>query len=142
MPAIFERSFVVPQESVDWNGHVGNLEYLRWILDAAVAHSTAQGWPQERYREIGSTWVVRSHAIEYLRPAFAGDSVTVCTWVAGFRETRSPRKSVCLRTEDRRVLVRAETLWVFCDNRTGKPCRIPAELRDSFIVSDGGGLAS
>jgi acyl-CoA thioester hydrolase len=136
MPEIHEWSFVVPQDAVDWNGHVNNVEYLRWVLDAAVAHSSAQGWPPERYRSIAATWVVRSHVIEYLRPAFAGESVTLCTWVAGFQPTSSPRKTVCLRTRDRTVLVKAETLWVFCDDR-GKPRRIPPILRDSFVVSEG-----
>jgi acyl-CoA thioester hydrolase len=136
MPEIYENTFVVPPEAVDWNNHVNNIEYLRWILDAAVAHSSAQGWSPEKYRETGATWVVRSHLIEYLRPAFAGETVTVCTWVAGFQPTSSPRRSVCLAGPERKLLVKAETLWVFCDRR-GRPCRIPQELRDSFIVSQG-----
>jgi len=53
--------------------------YLRWMQDIAVEHSAAQGWPVRRYLETGTTWVVRSHFIEYLRPAFAGDSIAVHT---------------------------------------------------------------
>jgi acyl-CoA thioester hydrolase len=40
------------------------------MQDIAIEHSAAAGWPMARYVELGAGWVVRSHFIEYLRPAF------------------------------------------------------------------------
>ena len=68
-----------------------------------LAHSAAQGWPAERYHELGAGWVVRSHQIEYLRPAFAGESLVVRTWVAGFRKVTSLRRYKIIRPADERV---------------------------------------
>lgn len=31
MPAIHRHDFTVPEGSVDVNGHVNNVEYLRWM---------------------------------------------------------------------------------------------------------------
>ena len=70
MPAVHARSLQVPAEAIDGNRHVNNLAYLRWMQEVATEHSAAQGWGMHRYFSAGVTWVVRSHFIEYLRPAF------------------------------------------------------------------------
>ncbi len=47
------------------------------MMDAALAHSAAQGWPAERYEKLGSgVWVVRSHEIKYVEPAYEGQQVS------------------------------------------------------------------
>lgn len=134
MPAIHHHTLTVPPEAIDGQGHVNNLEYLRWMQEAAVAHSAAQGWNADRYREIGAGWVVRSHWIEYLQPAFAGDEVTVLTWVANFRKIRSLRKYKIVRTSDDAVLARAETDWAFIGLEHRVPRRVPPELADAFVI--------
>ena len=49
-------------DEIDGQGHANNVAYVQWMQDAAVAHSAAQGWPGERYVELGCGWVVRSHS--------------------------------------------------------------------------------
>ncbi len=71
MPAVFEHPLTVTPEHIDQLGHANNLEYLRWALAAALAHSAAQGWPVEAYERMGAGFVVRSHEIKYLISAFA-----------------------------------------------------------------------
>ncbi len=134
MPAVYHHQLTVPLEAIDGQGHVNNLVYLQWMQDAAVAHSAAQGWDAARYRETGGGWVVRSHWIEYLLPAFAGDAVTVATWVANFRKVRSLRKYKIVRTSDDAVLAKAETDWAFISLEHRVPRRIPPELAAAFSV--------
>ena len=134
MPRIYVHTFVVPATAIDANRHVNNLEYLRWMQDVATAHSAAQGWPTERYAGIGAGWFVRSHTIEYLRPAAEGDTLSILTWVAGFGSGSSPRRYLFWRAADRRAVAKAETLWVFVDYATGRPTKIPADLRAAFAV--------
>ena len=86
----------VPASAIDANGHVNNTDYVRWMQDAAVAHSDAAGCTAATLAA-GCTWVVRSHRIDYLRPAFAGDQLTVKTWVADFRRAFSRRRYEFLR---------------------------------------------
>lgn len=137
MPRILVESFTIVPESIDMNGHVNNQEYVRWMQDIATAHSHEQGWTVARYLDSGTTWVIRSHYIEYIRPAFLGDDLMVATWVAGIGAQTSPRKYRFVRVRDGKTVVEAETLWVYCDATSGRPLAITPEVRDAFpVVSD------
>ncbi len=134
MPDIFYHPHVIQADEIDGLGHANNVYYISWLQDAAVAHSTAQGWPGLRYHELGQGWVVRSHTIEYLLPAFAGDHVVVETWVATMKKVTSLRRYRIVRSGDGALLAAAETNWAFVDFTTGRPVRIPAEVAGAFAV--------
>ncbi len=129
---IFSRSFAVPAEAIDLQGHVNNLAYVGWMQDVAIEHSTMVGWPMRRYLDLGAGWVVRSHFIEYFRPAFADEQLSLHTWVPRFDQRSTPRRYLFLREADRTVLAEAETIWVFVDLATGRRRPIPPELLGSF----------
>lgn len=134
MIRIYSHRFRVPAEAIDMQKHVNNVEYLRWMQDVAIAHSTALGWPMERYFKERFCWVVRTHGIEYLRPALLDDPVRLLTWVSSIGERSSLRKYLFWRESDRQILARAESNWVFIDLRTGLPRPITDEVRQSFAV--------
>jgi acyl-CoA thioester hydrolase len=134
MPRVFIHPIAVPATAIDVYGHVNNIEYIRWMHEAATAHSEAQGWDLPRYVELGAGWFVRSHSIEYLRPAYEGDPISLLTWVAGFAQRTSPRKFLFWRHSDRKIVARAETLWAFVDFRTGRGVTIPPAVKAAFDV--------
>lgn len=134
MPAVFRYEHTVGADEIDPLGHANNVAYLEWMQAAALAHSAAQGWPAERYRALGLGWVVRSHTIEYLLPARAGDVIVVDTWVATLRKATSQRCYRIRRKSDGAVLATAQTRWAFVDYATGQPQRIPPEIAESFEV--------
>ena len=70
-PQLFTKTFLIPGDAIDELGHVSNLKYITWMQEIAIQHSAAQGWPVERYLQNGAVWVVRSHFVTYVRPAFA-----------------------------------------------------------------------
>ena len=132
MPAIFEHPLVVVPEEIDRLGHVNNMVYLAWMQQAALAHSAAQGWPTERYEELGSGFVVRSHTIKYLQPAYQGEPVIVRTWVADMTKVSSTRRYKIVRASDQSLLADAATQWAFVDFASGTLRRIPEEVIRSF----------
>lgn len=132
----YYRHRVAPEE-IDALGHANNVAYVQWLQDAAVAHSTQRGWPQERHLALGAGWVVRSHTIEYISPAREGDEIVVQTWVANFKRATSRRRYRIYRAEDGALLAQAETVWAFVNYTTGQPTRIPPELAESFELPDG-----
>ncbi|PLK50595.1 thioesterase family protein [Uliginosibacterium sp. TH139] len=142
MTRIYRHRFTVPPESIDMLKHVNNIEYLRWMQDVAIAHSTDLGWPMERYFKERCSWVIRSHFIEYLRSAVLHDPITLLTWVAGVGERSSTRKYLFWRESDRQVLARAETAWVFIDLKSGLPMPILDSVRASFPVVEEDGEAA
>jgi acyl-CoA thioester hydrolase len=130
---MYRHSILISKEHIDANGHANNVEYLRWMQDAAIGHADTTGGT-EATREAGASWVVRSHHIEYLQPAFAGDRLVVCTWVSNLRKASSLRKYLLLRESDHAVIARGETNWVFVDGRSGRPTAIPKEVSSLFEV--------
>ena len=126
--------FDMPPEAIDVNRHVSNLAYVQWMQDIAIEHSAAAGWTMARYLELGAGWVVRSHFIEYLRPVFEGDVLSVHTWVPRFDQRSTPRRYLFVRESDRAVVAQAETRWVFVDLTTGRRRPLPSELIDAFDV--------
>jgi acyl-CoA thioester hydrolase len=128
---IFRYRFKVPDDSVDQNGHVNNVHYVQWMQDIAVRHYESIGGVPPT-QEIGATWVVRSHHVEYLAPAFAGDEIEARTWVVNLRRVRSLRRYEFTRLTDGILLVRGETDWVFVDAQSGKPRAVPAAVARIF----------
>jgi acyl-CoA thioester hydrolase len=132
MPHLFTKTFSIPGEAIDELGHVSNLKYIAWMQEIAIEHSAAQGWPVQRYLQGEAVWVVRSHFITYIRPAFEGETITLQTWVAEIKQRSSVRKYLVMRTNDQSVLVEAETNWVYVDRKSGRPLRIPDDWRAAF----------
>lgn len=127
---VYTRSFTIPAEVIDENGHVNNVAYVQWMQDIAVEHYASIGGIEAQGAE--ATWFVREHKIEYLRPAFAGDEIEIRTWVENVRRVRSLRKYEFVRKLDGRTLVRGETDWVFVDAKTGAPRPIPQQVASLF----------
>lgn len=132
---IYSRTFIVPAEAIDENGHVNNVAYVQWMQDIAVEHYSAIGGLEAQGRD--GTWVVREHRIEYLLPAFAGEEIEVRTWVENVRRVRSLRRYEFARKSDGKILVKGETDWVFVDAKTGKPLPVPEKV--SKVFSEGSG---
>ena len=127
---IYSRSFIIPAEAIDENGHVNNVAYVQWMQDVAVEHYSSIGGVEAQGNE--STWFVREHKIEFLLPAFAGEEVEIRTWVENIRRVRSLRKYEFIRKSDGKLLVRGETDWVYVDAKTGKPRAVPGWMFELF----------
>ncbi len=129
---VFELHYIVAESDIDAMNHVNNLEYIRWTLRAAHAHSKSIGWSSDRFRKYGAGFIVRSHNIKYRLPALLGDHVTIKTWVHELNRVSSIRKYHIIRSSDGRRLADAETNWVFVDFQTTGLRQIPAEIRTAF----------
>jgi acyl-CoA thioester hydrolase len=134
---VYTHEFTVPESALDENGHVNNVQFVQWMQDAAVRHYDFLGGI-ELTQAIGATWVVRSHNVEYLRPAYAGERIEVSTWVTNIRRVRSLRRYRFTRLSDGKLLVKGETDWVFVDAKTGAPRAVPEEVIRIFpLLPDG-----
>ena len=131
MSAFHRCQILVPRSAIDANGHANNVAYVGWMQQAAIAHSDLVGCTKAT-NAAGSSWVVRSHHIEYLRPAYAGDEIALLTWVSTMKKASSLRKYVFVR--DHTLIARGETYWVFVDAQTGRPKPIPREVSVVFEI--------
>jgi acyl-CoA thioester hydrolase len=131
----YAHSLLVEPSDIDELGHANNVVWVRWVNEAAIAHSRSVGLGAETYFSLGVLWVVRRHDIEYLAPALAGERLEAITWVADLRGATSLRRTVIRRQGETRVLSRAATTWALIDANTQKPKRIPPEILGRYGFS-------
>jgi acyl-CoA thioester hydrolase len=131
-PRVFELDLVVAEGDIDMLGHASNIAFVRWIQDVALAHSAAVGLTFEAYQRIGAVFMVVRHAIDYLRPALRGDGLAARTWISSVRAASCERSTHLVRASDGQLLCRAVTTWGFIEMATGRPRRIPQEVRVAF----------
>ncbi len=134
MATVFRYDVVVGATSIDALNHANNREFLRWMEEAAVAHSDARGWTTERYLAGGASWVAASHRLDYLRPAFLGEALTVWTWIAELQAKTSSRRYLVTRAGDGKALAMGQTVWAFIDLATGRSVPVPADVAAAFDV--------
>jgi acyl-CoA thioester hydrolase len=115
---------------IDDLGHASNLAYVRWILDVATAHSAALGWDLARYRELGAVFVVRRHEIDYVAQVLPGDALIAETWVEEWRPASCVRRTELRRGDQ--IVARGATTWALMALPSGRPRRIPDDLRALF----------
>lgn len=126
----FSLELTVEPADVDALGHVNNIVYVRWLQDVATAHASAVGCTHAELLRIGAVFVVRKHEIEYLRPGFLGERITLRTYVTWWKGASCERATKIER--DGVLLARAKTMWAFVNAQTGKPTRLPAEVIQMF----------
>jgi acyl-CoA thioester hydrolase len=125
----FELAVSVVASDIDEQNHVNNTVYLRWVQDVATAHwrALASGEAQD---SVG--WVVLRHEIDYKAAANLGDEVVLRTWVGKATRLTFERFTEIRRRSGGQLLAKARTLWCPINARTGRPSRVPVEVRKKF----------
>lgn len=126
----YEMAVEVGPEAIDEMGHANNVETLRWVEAVGRAHLEAVGFPLDRLFETGGAFVARRHEIDYVRPTFLHDRLTVRTRVSAMGGARSVREVSIVRGEDE--VARSRTEWAYVDLETGRPRRIPGAILEAF----------
>jgi acyl-CoA thioester hydrolase len=119
-------------EDFDGQGHVNNAVFVKWMNEAAYFHSSFLGYDWARYQELGTSFVVRRHEVDYLAPALPEDKIVVATWPGKMEKFTAYRRHQMVRISDGRTLARAVTQWVHVEIATGRPVRMSEELIAKF----------
>lgn len=128
----FSHPLTVQPKDIDSLGHVNNEVYLRWLLQAAEAHSASLGYTMESFLSSGQCFVVRRHELDYLLPAFLGEELVIETWIKDLGAAKSTRVYRLKRLSDGKVLMNAQTLWVYVDLKSGRPTEIPPSMAQNY----------
>ena len=127
----FEISVAVMPEDIDEQNHVNNAVYLRWVQEVATPHWQAIA-SSEAQGEIG--WLVLRHEIDYKAPVCLGDEIVLRTWVGKATRLTFERFTEILRRSNGQLLSKARTLWCPINAQTGRPVRVPLEVREQFSI--------
>ena len=129
--APFEMTVSVMPGDIDEQNHVNNTVYLRWVQEVATAHWRVIASPQAQE---STGWVVLRHEIDYKAPACLGDDVVLRTWVGKATRLTFERFTEIRRSSDSQLLSTARTLWCPVNAQTGRPARVPVEVREQFSI--------
>lgn len=130
----FRLRLGVEDADIDSLGHASNIAYVRWIQDAAMGHSAAVGLDLKAYQRLGAVFVIARHEIDYLRPALRGDALEARTWISSVMAAKCLRSTELARVADGALLARSIATWGFIELATGRPRRIPEDVRAAFYA--------
>jgi acyl-CoA thioester hydrolase len=131
-PRTFRLDLAVSDADIDMLGHASNVAFVRWIQDVALAHSAAVGLGLEQYQRLGAVFVIVRHEIDYLRSALRGEALEARTWISSVMAAKCVRATEIVRAADGALLARGATTWGFIEMASGRPRRIPEEVRRAF----------
>lgn len=125
---IHQKELIVLASDLDDLHHVNNVRYLEWVQEISKEHwllLTRKTWEQQYF------WVVKRHQITYHQQALLGETLLVRTYVPEASGATSRRK-VEIRKQEEVLVADCQTDWVLLDQRSGKPVRIPQEMKEVF----------
>lgn len=125
----FRIGVTVSPADIDELGHANNVNYLRWMLEAATSHWSLTRERVDPEAVAGIGWVVMRHELDYFLPAFAGESLEVLTWVPTCTPLTCDRYYEITRPADQALLARGTSSYCVVDLATGKPRRLTETLR-------------
>lgn len=130
----FTTRFTVSAEAIDHYRHVNNAEYLRYIEEVSWQHSNKLGLTIEDYERLDRALVVIRHEIDYLAPAFEGETLEMATWIVEYDQRfRVARRFQLIRVSDQKTLMRGYTYFACVTLSSGKLRRLPEEFNAIYL---------
>src|SRR3990170_4541952 len=93
VPATFTQRFQVRFDECASDGSARAAALLRYVIETAFGHSTAEGFPLSWYERQGLFWLVRRARLALPTPVPYGESLDVTTRVLGFRRIWARRQN-------------------------------------------------
>ena len=129
-PGIFQVNRRVEWGYTDPMSHLNNAAYFTYAEDCAVQLTATLGWPVARWMEEGIAIVARRSIVEYLKPAFLDDELSISTWLVDVRPASVTRHYEFGRADE--IIAKLQTRWVMVDINNGRPQRIPDFFLEAF----------
>ncbi|MER3477632.1 MAG: acyl-CoA thioesterase, partial [Leptolyngbya sp. ERB_1_2] len=108
---VYTQEIEVKPHHCDLQNHLNNVVYVQWIQDIAIAAYRSKGYSREMDEKNHIIWFVRRHEIDYLAPAFVGETIRFTTWVERCTLSTFFRRTEFTRVADQQVLCRSLTEW-------------------------------
>lgn len=127
----FTSSVRVRYGETDRMGYVYYGNYATYLEVARVEALRSLGCSYREMEEGGIMMPVLQSNVHYLKPAFYDEVLTIVTTVPEMPAVRI-RFEYDIYNDNRVLIAQAQTVLAFIDRKSGKPCRIPAELKNSL----------
>ena len=116
--------------------HVNNVAYLRWCETARIEYLLRIGlFPPLPPQGVGP--IIASQTCHYRRPLNYPDTVVIGSRVTGIGNTSFRMEHRIVSRATGQVAADAESTMVTVDYSTGKPVRVPHEVRKAIVNLEG-----
>lgn len=123
-----ELSFPIKTYDIDFAGHVSNIVYIRWLEDLRL-EILRRSLPLGSVLARGQAPILLRTEIDYLAQGRLPQTVTGRMWVRSAGRVRANLAAEFTIVETGAVSARAEQVVCFVDRQTGRPIRLPDELK-------------
>ena len=126
----FFHSLKVYYEDTDAGGVVYYANYLKFLERARTESLNLIGYSNNKVKkDFGSLIIVKGCNIEYKKPAYLEDELTIRSFVKSITKTSFFMNQII--TKDNDIIVDAQVHLVFVDYK-GKPVKIPDQIYSKF----------
>ena len=117
MSGVYEKPYQLKSSDVNRWQRLRTSVLMRWLQEAAIAHTEELGMGREKTLDRGLLWIVSLQKTEILRMPVYDEKVTVRSWPGRTMHVFFPRYYELI-TEQGETLVRASALWMLLDEKT------------------------
>ena len=126
----FFYTLKVYYEDTDAGGVVYYANYLKFLERARTEALHLIGFSNQKVKkDFGSLIIVKACNIEYKKPAYLEDELTIRSFVKSITKTSFFMNQIISKDKD--IIVEAKIHLVFVDDK-GKPVKIPDEIYSKF----------
>ena len=126
----FFHSLKVYYEDTDAGGVVYYANYLNFLERARTESLHSIGYSNNKVKkDFGCLIIVKACNIEYNKPAYLEDELTIRSFVKSITKTSFFMNQII--TKDEKIIVEAQVHLVFID-KNGKPIKIPEDVYLKF----------
>ena len=126
----FFHKLKVYYEDTDSGGVVYYANYLKFLERARTEALNLIGYSNKKVKDdFKSLIIVKNCNIEYKKPSYLEDELSVRSFVKSISKTSFFMKQIITRGDD--IIVEAQVHLVFVDNK-GKPIKIPEQIYLKF----------
>lgn len=132
---MYQMDARVRYSEVDEERKLKLVSILDYFQDCGTFHSESVGGGIEELKRQQSAWLLASWQIVVEEYPKLGEKITVSTLPYEFKGLYGLRNFL-LKNEEGRVLVYANSNWIFVDTDTGRPKRIPQEVAKAYELDE------
>ena len=126
----FKHEIKIYYEDTDVGGVVYYANYLKFLERARTEALTSIGYSNKKVKDdFKSLIIVKTCNIEYRKPAYLEDELSVRSFVKSISKTSFFMNQIITRSDD--IIVEAQVHLVFVDSK-GKPIKIPEQIYSKF----------
>jgi len=118
MNGVYEKTYRLKSSDVNRFQRLRTSVMMRWLQEAAIAHTEELGMGREKTLDKGILWIVSLQRTEILRMPVYDEDILVRSWPGKTMHVFFPRYYELVSANGSEVLVRASALWMLLDEKT------------------------